>query len=313
MDKEDKSPDRLDWLHSSFVERQIKPALRRPAYSLLTLVNNFHLSSKYKEITDFEVDKFLLGQRGNDYSTLRRKANSILQIKDKDIFIAGCGTGRDILSWLKYKPRKITAVDYFNYSKSWDYLINKYKVEWPDTKIEFFQADLTNLSVFYESNYDVISSEAVLEHVTNLESVFIEFFKILKKNGLLYSTFGPIWTGYHGDHFSGWDKVENGFNHLLLDEKSYKEYLALKKYQGHSEDDGRTWIENNLFSYLRPSDYIDLLNDSHFTKIYTKVLIEPKALKCFSLRPDIKQILLKDYSLMDLLITGMSIFFQKQI
>ena len=311
MDIEDKSPERLDWLYPSFVERRIKSVIRRPVYALVTGFNNISLSNKYKKITTFEVDKFLLGQRGNDYANLRRKANSILSVEGKDIFIAGCGTGRDIVSWLKYKPRKITAVDYFNYNKSWTYLINRFKKEWPKTIVEFYQTDLTNLSKFDNSSYDLISSDAVLEHVTNLEKVLGEFYRILVKNGLLYSTFGPIWSGYHGDHFSGWDKIENGYNHLLLDKDSYRSYLDLKKYDGHSEDDGRTWIENNLFSYLKPYQYIDLLHKANFSKIYVKALIEPNALKCFSLRPDIRERLLKDYSLMDLLITGMSIFFQK--
>lgn len=311
MDIKDKSPEKLDWLYPSFIESKIKPFIRRPTYKLLSAFNHIFLSSKYRKETNFQVDKFLLGQRGNDYGVLRRKANSILPIKGKSIFIAGCGTGRDIPSWLSYRPKKITAVDFFNYKNSWNLLIRRFKKEWPSTEVEFFQTDLENLSKFNANSYDFISSDAVLEHATNLEKVLEEFHRILKKDGILYSTFGPIWSGYHGDHFSGWDKIENGYNHLLLNKKDYKNYLDSREYFGHSEDDGRTWIENNLFSYLRPYEYINLLEKNNFKRICTRVLIEPNALKCFSSRPDIKEKLLKEYSLMDLLITGMSIFFHK--
>ena len=96
-----------------------------------------------------------------------------------------------------------------------------------------------------------------------------------------------------------------------MDKEAYKKYVESREYFGHSEDDGRTWIENSLFSYLRPSDYIDLLEKTNFRKIFTKVLIEPNALKCLKKRSDIKEKLLNEYLLMDLLITGMSIFFKK--
>lgn len=311
MDIKDRSPEKLDWLNTSFIESKVKPLIRRPVYKILSSINHILLSSKYRKETNFEVDKFSLGQRGNDYAVLRRKANSINSIKGKSIFIAGCGTGRDIPSWLNYNPQKITAVDYFNYQESWDFLKKMFKQKWPNTKVEFLQADLENLSQFRPESYDFISSDAVLEHTKNLEKVLNEFYKILKKDGLLYSTFGPIWSGYHGDHFSGWDEIENGYNHLLLDKESYIKYVESREYFGHSEDDGRTWIENNLFSYLRPSDYIHLLEKTNFKKIFTKVLIEPNALKCLKKRSDIKEKLLNQYLLMDLLITGMSIFFKK--
>ena len=157
MDIKDRSPEKLDWLNPSFIESKVKPLIRRPAYKILSSINHILLSSKYRKETNFEVDKFSLGQRGNDYSVLRRKANSIKSIKGKSIFIAGCGTGRDIPSWLSYKPQKITAVDYFNYQKSWNFLKKIFKQKWPNTKVDFFQADLENLSQFRHESYDFIS------------------------------------------------------------------------------------------------------------------------------------------------------------
>ena len=150
-----------------------------------------------------------------------------------------------------------------------------------------------------------------MEHVNDLKLVCKEFHRILKPGGVFYSTFGPLYYTWHGDHYSGWDGLSKGYNHLLLNKSEYEKYLNKQRYFGHSEEDGRTWIRNNLFSYLKPFDYINIFNKCGFSNIYTSVILEPEAIKCFNMRSDIKEKLLKQHSITDLLITGMTIIFKK--
>ena len=66
-----------------------------------------------------QVDRSLWGQRGNDFETHRRRVNSLLPMRGKEILIASCGIGRDILSWLSYQPRLLVGIDLLNYERAW--------------------------------------------------------------------------------------------------------------------------------------------------------------------------------------------------
>ena len=305
----DKSQKELYWLRPNLIENKLKPLLRKPIYGIYKFLHNIYLKNKYK--INFDVDQWLLGQRGNDYVFLRKKVNNYKEIKNKKIFIAGCGTGRDSLSWLKYNPEEITGVDFFNYEESWDQfkkysLKNKYK-----TKLNFYQADLERLSGIPNEYFDIISSDAVFEHLNKFETICKEFYRILKPGGVLYSTFGPLYYSWGGDHYSGWDNIDSGYNHIILSKEKYKAYLAKNRYFSPGEEDGRRWITNNLFSYLKPIEYINLLNKSKFCKLFTSIMLDPIAIKCLRKRPDLKDELTKNHSYLDLLITGMTIIFKK--
>ena len=111
-----------------------------------------------------------------------------------------------------------------NYTKSWNIVreyTKKYKI---DTEIEFHRGDFVN----FETNekFDFIVSDAVFEHCTDLNTVVSKCFKYLNNKGIMYASYGgPMWLTYGGDHFSGRDEVNNGFNHLLLDTEDYNKYV----------------------------------------------------------------------------------------
>jgi ubiquinone/menaquinone biosynthesis C-methylase UbiE len=216
-----------------------------------------------------------------------------------------------MVSWLKYHPQNLLGLDYFNYSKAWRTVTDVFQKEYPRTAISFQQGDLTDLSIFPEREFDIVGSDAVFEHLKEPSKVCREWYRILKPGGILYATFGPLWYGWHGDHFSGWDCFENGFNHIVLSKQEYEDYLAQRTFTEHSEDDGRTWIENGLFSYLKPAQYLEVLAASGFERRHVGVIIEPPALKCLKHRPALKHELTRQHSLMDLLICGMTVIYQK--
>ena len=49
---------------------------------------------------------------------------------------------------------------------------------------------------------------------------------MFKNRGFLYSTFGPLWYSWGGDHVSGVNDINNGYNHLLMNDREYKNYLS---------------------------------------------------------------------------------------
>lgn len=295
------------------VSERLKQPLRRLLYPLYGHVVNAWIRWRGYASPDLDANFWLWGQRGNDYETLRRRVNRIFPIHGKRVLIAGCGTGRDILSWLAYEPRLLIGVDYFNYERAWKASHDNARQHYPRTELTFQQADLAQFNNISGGSIDVIGSDAVFEHLRNLPEVLREFYRILRPSGVLYATFGPLWYCWGGDHFSGHDDVLTGYNHLLLEPKIYEAYLHEAGPYNHSEHDGRTWIENNLFSRMRPAEYLTALTEAGFEKREVGVIIEPRAVRCLEQSVMIREKLLAKHDLLDLVITGMTIIYQKPL
>lgn len=294
----------------SATERLKKP-LRRFFYPFYNRLTTAWLRNRYSGL-GIEADQWLWGQRGNDFERQRRRVNRYFPLRGKNIVVAGCGTGRDVPSWLAFGPNALTGVDYFSYAKIWDKLKKYFGMEYPASRVDFCQSDLTALNQFSDASIDVIGSDAVFEHVRDLPSVLKEFHRVLRPGGIVYATYGPLWHCWGGDHISGSDQLHHGYNHLLLSDGTYETYLdGLGEYT-HSEHDGRTWVKHGLFSYLRPVQYLQVLEDAGFSRRFVAVIIEPRAVKCLAQQPDLRTKLLAKNSELDLVATGMTIIYQKR-
>ena len=106
----------------SFFETYLKKPVRRYGYPFYNFLVHQWLSGTYGKGVNYKVDQWLWGQRGNDYERHRRRVNRYSPLSGKNILIAGCGTGRDIPSWLPYKPHSLVGVDLFNYERAWNTL-----------------------------------------------------------------------------------------------------------------------------------------------------------------------------------------------
>jgi len=224
-------------------------------------------------------------------------------IKEKTILVIGCGTGRDIPSWLAKKPAKVIGVDCFNYSTAWQQIQENHS----ETPITFIQADLEQLSSTLTEPVDLIVSDAVFEHIRHMDRVLPQLHKALKPGGIMYANFGPLYYSWGGDHISGYDTLENGFNHIALEKQDYLKYLDAAGNFEHSEHDGRTWINNDLFSYLKPAEYIQALEQSGFKKHHHGAVIEPRAVQCLAENPSLKEKLLQRHREIDLITGGLMV------
>ena len=259
----------------------------------------------------FQPDLWLWGQRGNDYERQRQRVNKTLSLKDKDILVAGCGTGRDIESWVKMAPRKVVGLDWFSYERAWEMWRKRLAVIAPKVNVEFAQGDLSRLEEIQTSSFDVVGSDAVFEHIQDMPAVLKQLHRILRPGGILYATFGPLWYSWGGDHVSGYDSIESGFNHLLLDDAEWRSYLDKVGDQAHSEHDGRTWIEHDLFSHLRPVEYLEHLQRAGFERQFVSAIIDPRAVDVLNKCPGKAKHLLSDHSQLDLVVTGMTVILQR--
>jgi SAM-dependent methyltransferase len=308
---EDRTPAGYALPQTTLAEWMVKRPVRRFVYPLYNRVVDRWLRNRYRSLSPFPVDRWLWGQRGNDFESHRRGINRLLSLRRRTVMIAGCGTGRDILSWLPYEPDRIIGVDYFRYDTAWHQLRKHAHDRYPSTRLDFQQGELTRLDTIADATVDVVGSDAVFEHIRDLPAVSRELWRVLRPGGLLYATFGPLWYCWGGDHVSGYDGIANGYNHLLFGEKDYAAYLSAAGPHEHSEHDGRTWIENDLFSRLRPAEYLSIIHTQGFERRYVAAIIDPRAVQCLSLNPDAGRTLRARHQEMDLIVTGMTIIYQK--
>lgn len=311
MQADDKTP--VDWSLpvESFFERAFKKPIRSLIYPLYLNIGSKILKKKYIETLPdiLHVDTYIYGTRGLEYQLLRSLLNKYFPLKNKSVMIAGCGTGRDIPSWINYSPKNLLCVDYYCYKKCWDIIQNYYSNN--KTKIKFIQQNLESMDDIPSNSLDIIGSDAVFEHLKNFSSVLSEFYRVLKPGGVIYANFGPLWRTWSGDHISGFDSLKSGFNHLLLDAVEYRKYINSYGDFSHNEHDGRTWINSQMFSYLAAEEYIQKLIQQKFKKIYISCSINPQTENFFKKFPSESNFLMEKYKKSDLLIAGLTIIYQK--
>lgn len=289
---------------------QLKRPLRRLLYPTWNALVSPRLAARYAR-EDFRPDLWLWGQRGNDYERQRGRVDRFRPLAGCDVFVAGCGTGRDLESWVAMKPRRVVGLDWFSYERAWGLWRERFARTAPDVEVRFDQADLSRLDDIPGASFDVVGSDAVFEHLKDLPKVLEQFHRVLRPGGMLYATFGPLWHAWGGDHVSGYDSLESGFNHLLLDEKAWRDYLDGMGEQAHSEHDGRTWIEHDLFSRLRPVEYLDYLHTAGFKRCFVGAIVDPRAVAFLKRCPEKAQHLLARHSELDLVVSGMTVLFQR--
>ena len=91
----------------------------------------------------------------------------------------GCGTGKNTV-WLMEKSKHIMAIDFS------EAMLKKATEKISSNKVEFKQVDITQPWPLNNTMYDLVSFSLVLEHIANLNHVFAEAGKVLKKGGYLY-------------------------------------------------------------------------------------------------------------------------------
>ncbi len=249
-------------------------------YSIQRPISNIILKTKLKKTlyNDFvynKIDNFLLNDGGMFKTYVYQLCNQFSNIKNSSVLVPGCGYGRNILQLASFKPKKIIAFDLFSYPKEWKYISEIVKKEF-GVEVHFIKGDFDKINKQYSEYFDFIISDAVLEHVRDFQFFTKSSEKVLKKGGIFYASFGPIWFGPGGDHITwGGNKI---FDHLILPKSSYKE--KLKKLPVITETDsceGVFMIEKKLFSYLSVKEYLDILSKFGFKKLRMSASISTEA------------------------------------
>lgn len=180
--------------------------------------------------------------------------------------------------------------------------------------LEFHHGTLDHLPLPDES-IDLMESRAVLEHVGNMAASAAEMARVLAPRGLALHGFGPLYFTHGGDHCIAAQGLEHGYDHLLLDEAEYVRALmdepAFDRL-GKEASDARYWAIQQIFSYLKPEEYLQAFAP-WFDFELTLGMINEQALLFRAARPDLWQQLLRaGLRESDLLIGALTVILKKK-
>lgn len=184
-------------------------------------------------------------------------------IDDKSVLEVGGVLQPDLIknqnvNWISVDPLYTPTQDYN--------LITSQKL----SKINHVKRSINDCN-FQENEFDFIFSCNAFQHISDLKGAFNNFFKWLKKGGVLYSHFGPIWSAPDGAHIEGmkyngkfynfWEfKLIPSWSHLYFDYKKMLVFLNKHYDMGFS-----THIANHVFH----SKWINRLSFSDYSKLLT--------------------------------------------
>lgn len=245
------------------VSQSVIPTWKRLAYQILRPHwNRKSASSVEHDGFDLGIDAKYISERGYDIKFRRKWAAEGIDLKNATIVVQGTGTGWDVVSWAELLPKRILAVDLFEFD-SWPSIVDFCKREF-NVSVEFVASPLEKDFGLSSNSVDLVVSDAVYEHCRDLYSVMEETRRFLKKGGRVYGNYGPLWYCAGGDHFSGNNDLKDSYNHITLNKADYGEYVKKFRSNVGGFQEGARYIELDLFSKLSTKEYLEVYRSLGF-------------------------------------------------
>ncbi len=155
------------------------------------------------------------------YSPGEKDLKVIGDVRGLDVIELGCGGGQIAIVLSKMRAKSVTALDI-----SEQQLIHAQKLaNRENVSITFQQGDMEDLSAFQEESFDLVISIHAISYVRDVQRVFTEIGRILRKNGrVVICTIHPLqyvlWEAleedsltkiqsYFSNESSSWDWIDN--------------------------------------------------------------------------------------------------------
>ena len=162
----------------------------------------------------------------------------------------GCGTGKNTV-WLGERAQRVTAVDISGE------MIARAKEKIGSGRVSFKQADITSEWSFCDGHYDLVAFSLVLEHIEDLEPVFLKAAGVLHPGGHIYIGELHPFRQYTGskarfDTGAGQHVVEC-FNHHVSDftRLAKQHRFAITDVKEYFDDNGRVGIPRVMVVLLK--------------------------------------------------------------
>ena len=261
-------------------QQSVTPLWRMPFFFASKFVRDWNIRTKMKPYY-FGRRRQFISESGMFFE---RKMWEVRRLADKSferILVQGTGNGWDVIPWLRFEPKEVVGVDLFEFD-SWPEIQREYKSH--KTDLKFSAIDLGKSHTL--GKFDLITSNAVYEHCTDLKSVIESSYAALNPGGLLHACYGPLYFCAGGDHFSGRDSLINSYNHLVLPSEDYADYVRANTHSHEKYQDGVRYIELDLFSKLKSQDYVNIYEEAGLEVLDLKLEVSRRALEYARCYPD---------------------------
>ena len=91
------------------VETLLKRPLRRLLYPPYVRLADRRVRRAFDPRDELKADRWYWGQRGTDFVARRTRVDRVFGVAGRDVLIVGCGTGKDVPSWLEMIVQKLLA------------------------------------------------------------------------------------------------------------------------------------------------------------------------------------------------------------
>jgi len=154
----------------------------------------------------------------------------------ENVLELGCGTGKNT-EWLLKKAKRIIGLDFSQE------MLNLAKSKITDNRVDFEKADLTKDWEIEDNFADLITCSLTLEHIKDLNHIFRQADKKLKKNGLFFISELHPFKQYSGSKAKY--ETENGTKELEVYIHHISEYMDDAKNNGFDFVEMNEWFDKN--------------------------------------------------------------------
>ncbi len=194
-----------------------------------------------------------------------------------DVLVIGCNVGDGAVQrWLASDAKSVSGIEPAVMNRTW--AITGPLLEARYGKRPNFRVGTAEAIPFADSSFDLITSEAVMEHVGDLAGAIAEASRVLRPGGIMLHHFGPLYYSFGGDHCIASYGPDAGFDHLLLAQVEYRRRIMDMDFFGALPQPGtfcNAWAVWNRFSFARVADYLQAFGlHSELVTVHATVLRE---------------------------------------
>lgn len=251
-----------------------KRAIYKVARPLLDLEGRRHLSPS--ALARWRPD-FVFTRRGLPLEDRRTLAVARTSLSDATVLVQGTGNGWDVISWAELRPRAIIAVDATAFA-TWEGVARHCR-DRLGVRVAFHEAPLERCTFVADRSVDLCASDAVLEHVRDMDGMLAETTRVLAPSGRVYASIGPLWYSAGGDHFTGRAPLEDAFAHIDRDADAYRAFFQRHRRAVEDFQSGGRYVEIDLFSKLTTDDYLAAFRAARLEPEYLAIQIAHRALE----------------------------------
>ena len=202
----------------------------------------------------------------------------------KRVLIPGCFLGgEDVQFWLRRGVERLDGIDVYSLEERWRSIVPELRKQYR-ADVNFRQGAVERIP-FPDCSFDLLATDAVVEHVRNLDAMASETARVLRRGGWAWHCFGPLYYSFGADHCIAAYGDSAGYDHLLLSDAEYQKRIWDQAFFDRTPNPNLPfWARQNQFSFAVAAEYVEHFQ-RHFEIVHVVLKLSAKALEYRQLQP----------------------------